>query len=193
MADYVSNKELFGEMCIYRAAYTIAVQNATELPVMSDKIAWAIMRIANKLSNSYNFVNYSYKDEMISDGILKCIAKAKGFDPLRSENPFAYFSQIIWNSFINRIKEEQHETSIKARYIREKMAHEFVEHGSSIDSEEGSNAFVEFLKENDVLVDYYEKKKDAIHDSLKHRNKTSYGKKKDVIIEISTDLSQFEL
>jgi DNA-directed RNA polymerase specialized sigma24 family protein len=193
MADYVSNKELFAEMCIYRAAYFEALEQNKPLPAVSDKIASAIDRIAHKLSNSWNFINYTFKDEMVGDAMLRCLIKAHKFDPTRSENPFAYFSQISWNCFIERIKIEQYETSVKAKYIKEKMSHEFVEHGTSLEGEDSSNSFVEFLKENDIFIDHIEeKKKNTIHESLRHKNKTEYIKKVEVYVEPEMDLTQFE-
>jgi len=193
MADYVNNKELFAELCIFNAAYILATEAGLERPQISNKIAHAIMQVCTRMANSYNFCNYTYKDEMISDAILKCYKKIHGFDPLRSENPFAYVSQIAWNSFLYRIKEEQKESSIKARMIREKMSDEFVQHGVDTDADEGSNAFVEFLKENDAFVDYIELRKEnakTIHPSLKHRNKTPYVKK---FVELKEDDTEFDL
>jgi DNA-directed RNA polymerase specialized sigma24 family protein len=137
-------------------------------------IGSAIFRIATNIMNNYNFVGYTYKDEMIGDGIVKCIIKAHNFDVEKSENPFAFFSQVIWNAAVERIKKENHQTSVKAKLVREKMSHEFVEHGSNMDDADTSNAFVEFLKENDALTDYYEEKKKKVHPSLVHRNKTAY-------------------
>jgi DNA-directed RNA polymerase specialized sigma24 family protein len=171
---YVSNKELLVACTAYSAAYKEAKATGSELPTVPHDIGSAIYRICTNLMNNYNFVGYTYKDEMSGDAIVKCIIKAHNFDSEKSENPFAFFSQIAWNSAIERIKKENHQTSVKAKLVREKMSHEFVEHGSNLDDSDSSNAFVEFLKENDALTDYYEEKKKKIHPSLVHRNKTAY-------------------
>jgi DNA-directed RNA polymerase specialized sigma24 family protein len=50
---------------------------------------------------------------MISDGIIDCIAAVDNFNPDRTNNPFAYFTQIAWNAFIRRIHKEKKQTYIK--------------------------------------------------------------------------------
>ncbi len=197
MADYVNNKELYAELKLYNEQYKLSLDSGKEKPQISDKIGNAIMQIANRMSNSYNFVNYSYKSEMIADGILKCFTKIHSFDPEISENPFAWCSQVIWNAFLLRIKKEQQQSSVKARLIRNKMSSEFVEHGVDYDADSGDNNFINFLQENDAYIDYIEQSKTAVkqHDSTKHRNKTPYRKKTEAIVKVvatETDLSIFE-
>lgn len=197
MADYVNGKELTAELTIYHAAYVSSVELGEEKPQVSEVIGNAFIQIATRLSNSFNFIGYPYKEEMIGDGIIKCLNKVHRFDPSISENSFAFFTQICWNAAINRIKEEQKESSVKARMIREKMSSEFVAHGVDSDNDDGSNAFVEFLKENDSFVDYIDLKKQQIltaqPESSKHRNKTAYVKK---VVEVAKeeyfDLTMFE-
>jgi len=181
---YVSNKELLVACTAYSAAYKDAKEKGTELPSVPHDIGSAIFRISTNLMNNYNFVGYTYRDEMISDAIVKCITKAHNFDQEKSDNPFAFFSQIAWNSAVERIKKENHQTSVKAKIVREKMSHEFVQHANSIDDSDTSNAFVEFLKENDALTDYYEEKKKKIHPSLVHRNKTAYPVAKAQVLKV---------
>lgn len=197
MADYINGKEMFAELVIYHATYKASKELGEEKPQISDKIANSFIQIATRLSNSFNFVGYTYKDEFISDGIIKCLDKVHCFDPAKSENCFAYFTQVCWNAAILRIKTEQKQSSVKARMIREKMSSEFVAHGVDSDTDDGSNAFVEFLKENDSYIDYIELKKErsGVHDSFKHKNKTSYASKKNVVLVDDLpefDLSQFE-
>lgn len=191
--NYINNKDLFEELKIYRAKYLQSLELGEERPQIPDSIASAIMRISNKLMNSFRFVNYSYKEEMIGDAILKCCAKIHLFDPERSENPFAYITQIAWNAAINRIKNEQDESSVKAKMIRETITSEFVEHAAADDDTQ--NSFVAFLKENDVYVDYIEEraKKNNIHPSLTHRNKFAPVKKEAAVkTDDSFDLTAFE-
>ena len=136
---------------------------------------------------------------MLADGIIKCLMKIHLFDDTRSNNPFAYISQICWNEFILRIKTEQNQSSVKARLIREKMSSEYVQHGVDSDDSETGNAFVDFLKDNDAYIDYNQMRIDkasGIHPSLKHRNKTAYVAKEtdpDILDGVEQfDLSQFE-
>lgn len=192
---YVNNKDLYEELKKFRFAYDAAVALGNPTPEIPRPVCYAIIRICNKLTNSFRFVNYPYKDEMVGDAILKCTAKIHLFDPLKSENPFAYITQIAWNSVIERIKKEQNEISIKAKMIRQSMSSEFVEHAA--DDEDVNNAFVTFLKENDVYVDYNEQRANkTVHPSLVHRNKTTVAKKTEEKqkkeVEPQFDLSHFE-
>jgi DNA-directed RNA polymerase specialized sigma24 family protein len=193
--QYVNGKDFFDELVIYHEKYKYSKANDLDIPPITDKIASAIVRIANKLSNSWNFVNYTYKDEMVQDGILKCLEKIHNFDPEKSTNGFAYATQLIFNEFLNRIKKEQHQSSVKAKMIREKMSMEFVEHGVDSDTESSGNAFVEFLKDVDCFTDYHEvrleKVKKEIHPSLVHRNKSYAPKKVVEAKDIPLDLSEF--
>lgn len=195
--DYVNGKEMYAELVDFHSKYHAAVEAKSELPQVSNKLAGCFIQIANRLSNSYNFVNYTYKEEMIGDAIEKCLKKAHCFDPIRSEQAFAYFTQLCWNSFCLRIKKEQKESSVKAKLIRHKMSSEFVAHGADFDTDSGDNSFITFLQENDAYVDYIEQSKTAVKQltSLKHRNKTPYKKKAEVAKKVpvfETDLSIFE-
>jgi hypothetical protein len=197
MADYVNGKEMYDELVAYNSKYRESIVNNTELPQVSAKLANCFIQISTRLSNSYNFVNYTYKEEMIGDAIEKCLKKAHCFDPTRSEQCFAYFTQTAWHAFLLRIKKEQKESSVKAKLIRHKMSSEFVAHGADFDTDSGDNSFITFLQENDAYVDYIEQSKTAVKQltSLKHRNKTPYKKKAEVIEKVKvyeTDLSIFE-
>jgi DNA-directed RNA polymerase specialized sigma24 family protein len=50
---------------------------------------------------------------MIGDGIENCVSAVHNFDPSKSTNPFAYFTQIAWNAFIRRIQSEKKQSYIK--------------------------------------------------------------------------------
>lgn len=75
------------------------------------------MDIANKLSNAYNFRGYPYKDEMILDAIEVCVRRLDNFSLEISQNPFAYFTQLCWFAFVNRIKIEDKMNDIKSSVI----------------------------------------------------------------------------
>jgi len=110
---YIDNKFFFEEMKKYKAAYALAQTENKTLPRIPNYIGECFFKIANKLSNRPNFINYSYKEEMIGDAIENCINYVNSFDPEKSNNPFAYFTQIVWNSFIHRIQKEKRQQYIK--------------------------------------------------------------------------------
>jgi hypothetical protein len=110
--NYVDNAKFYREIVEHKRRVEDNVQKGLEPPRLSEYIGECIWKIANKLSNKPCFMNYSYKDEMISDGIENCIMYFKDFDPNKTQNPFAYFTQIIYYAFLRRISKEE-----KNRYI----------------------------------------------------------------------------
>jgi hypothetical protein len=118
---YVDNKEFLEEMISYRTKYLLYKDNhdlsKSDKPVISEKAAICFIKIAEHLATKPNFRNYTYKDEMILDGIENCIAYAHNFNPEKSTNPFSYFTQIIYYAFIRRIQKEQKQTEIKKGII----------------------------------------------------------------------------
>jgi len=68
----------------------------------------SIKKIAIGLSHSPSFINYSFKDEMISDATAKMSAALlnKKFK-INKGSPFGYFTTISYHAFINRIKKEK--------------------------------------------------------------------------------------
>lgn len=112
---YVDNKKFYEAMKDYIEKYKEAEKNGTELPRPSNYIGSCIVLIANKLSLLRNFINYSFRDEMISDAIENCMLYLHKFNPDKYTNPFAYFTQISYYAFIRRIQKEQ-----KQQYIKHK-------------------------------------------------------------------------
>ena len=58
-----------------------------------------------------------FRDDMISDGIENCVQYIHNFDPAKSKNPFAYFTQIIHYAFLRRIQKEKKQLDIKTKII----------------------------------------------------------------------------
>jgi hypothetical protein len=109
---YVDNKKFYEEILKYRNKVEIAKTEDREEPRLPEYIGECIYKIAHKLSTMPRFVNYSYREEMISDGIENCIMYFKDYNPEIGQNPFAYFTQIIYYAFLRRIGKEE-----KNRYI----------------------------------------------------------------------------
>src|SRR6185437_12745829 len=97
--NYVSNKEFYAALVKYRAAIAEAKALGKPIPPIPDTIGICITLIAKRLSNKPNFIGYSHKQEMEADGIENCIRYLQVFDPNKSQNPFAYFTQTIKNAF----------------------------------------------------------------------------------------------
>ena len=114
---YVNNKEFLEAMTAYKKAVNKAIKNKTDKPLVSDYIGSCFLKIANHLSYRPNFINYTFRDDMVSDGIENCLQYLDNFNPAKSSNPFAYFTQIIYYAFIRRIQKEKKQTTIKHKLI----------------------------------------------------------------------------
>ena len=110
---YVNNKEFLTAMTEYKEAVKKAGINKTERPRVSNYIGECLMKIAVHLSHKPNFVNYTFKEEMICDGIENCLQYIDNFNPEKSNNPFAYFTQIIYYAFLRRIQKEKKHLFVK--------------------------------------------------------------------------------
>jgi hypothetical protein len=104
---YVNNKKFLEAMTEFRTSVIEAKERIEDRPVVPVYIAECIMSIATRLSYRPNFVNYTFRDEMVCDGIENCLQYIDNFNPEKSSNPFAYFTQIIYYAFLRRIQKEK--------------------------------------------------------------------------------------
>jgi hypothetical protein len=114
-SHYIDNKKFMDELVLHKKAVKRAKREGTKPPGVSNYIGQCFLDIATNLSTKPNFANYTYRDEMISDSIENCIMYATNFDPRKSKNPFAFFTQIIYYAFIRRIQKEKKQQYIKMR------------------------------------------------------------------------------
>jgi DNA-directed RNA polymerase specialized sigma subunit len=149
---YVNNKEFLEALIKYREDVDIARLQDKPKPPIPRYIGECILKIANHLSFKPNFVNYMFKDDMISDGIENSIQYLHNFDPEKSQNPFAYFTQIIHYAFLRRIQREKRQMEIKSK-ILERSGYSEVFDDNSLD---GSN------------YSDYNSIKDNIHSKLRY-------------------------
>jgi hypothetical protein len=114
---YVNNKDFLAALIKYREDVEIASLQDKPKPVIPRYIGECFLKIANHLSFKPNFVNYMFKDDMICDGIENCVQYIHNFNPKKSENPFAYFTQIIYYAFLRRIQREKRQLEIKNKIL----------------------------------------------------------------------------
>ena len=114
---YVNNKQLLEALIVYRAEVAHAKENDLPKPRITNYLGECFLKIATHLSYKPNFVNYMFRDDMISDGIENCVQYIHNFDTEKSRNPFAYFTQIIHYAFLRRIQKEKKQLDIKTKII----------------------------------------------------------------------------
>ena len=111
--NYINNKDLYLAMKLFKKEVRKCLKENKEPPQISNYIGNSILLICNNLAKKPNFSGYTYKQEMISDAVVDCVASVENFDPKKTNNPFAYFTQIAWNAFIRRIFKEKKQSYVK--------------------------------------------------------------------------------
>jgi len=122
---YVDNQEFLAAIVKYKESVDLAEKNGDPKPRVNNYIGGCFLKIATHLSYRPNFINYMYKDDMVCDGIENCIQYIDNFDPAKSRNPFAYFTQIVYYAFLRRIAKEKRQMDIKDK-ILEKSGYDHV-------------------------------------------------------------------
>jgi len=155
---YINNKEFLKCIIEYQADIVKCKKEGKPKPYVTDYIAMCFLQIAQRLSYRPNFINYTYKDDMISDGLENCLAYMHNFNTEKSKNPFAYFTQIIYYAFLRRIQKEKKQQYIKYKVFTDQRAVMEEEHEKlSVDfiNEKGSADFHIHIKE---FIDDMERK-----------------------------------
>jgi len=150
-AHYVDNKKFYDALVEYKTMVDTALAEGKEQPIVPNYIGECFIKIATHLSYKGNFINYTFKDDMISDGIDNCLTAVAKFDPTKSSNPFAYYTQIIYYAFIRRIQKEKKQQIIKYKLIENMDLDELVTQEQ--DAGDFNNQYLEYMKRNIDLLD----------------------------------------
>ena len=150
---YVNNKEFLAALIKYREDKEIALLQDKPKPPIPRYIGECFLKIANHLSFKPNFVNYMFKEDMISDGIENCVQYIHNFNPEKSQNPFAYFTQIIHYAFLRRIQREKRQLEIKNKILEKSGFSEVFTDDNTIDGGNYSD---------------YNQIKDGVHSKLRY-------------------------
>ena len=143
---YVNNKEFLEAIIKRKEAIKEAEEAGEPKPQITNYLGECILKIANHLSYRPNFINYTYREEMISDGIENCLQYIDKFDPNMSSNPFAYFTQIIYYAFIRRITKEKKQQQIKEKILKESNIEQRIALQAHEDERDYQQQFVEMLE-----------------------------------------------
>ena len=114
---YVNNQQFLEEMVKYRNLILELKTPEEERPRVPEYIGICLFKIATHLARKPNFANYTFKEDMISDGVENCLLYIDNFNPEKSNNPFAYFTQIIYYAFLRRIQKEKKQAYIKYKKL----------------------------------------------------------------------------
>ena len=157
---YVDNKKFLIAMTEYRELRIKAEEEGKRRPTVTNYIVECYLKIANHLSYRPNFINYTYRDDMISDGIENCLQYMDNFDPEKSKNPFAYFTQIIYYAFIRRIQKEKKQQEVKQKMIANYGIEQMMDSMEGDDTQYQSQ-MLDFLRRNSREETEADKKKEV--------------------------------
>ena len=171
---YVDNKVFLEEMKKYHKKVVSARKRKRRDPPITNYIGECFLKIATHLSYRPNFINYTYREEMISDGIENCLQYVHNFNPEKSDNPFAYFTQIIYYAFLRRIQKEKKQAHVKNKMIENMNVDVFL---TQEDGDIQNNPYADYLQKN-FLPD---------EDVYKPKKKKTKPKGLELFYENSTD------
>ena len=167
LKHYINNQDFLAALVDYKARCVESESANKPKPKIPNYIGECWMKIAEGLSHKPNFINYTYRDEMVSDGIENCLMYFENFDPTKSSNPFAYFTQIIYFAFLRRIQKEK-----KQLYVKYKATELYgiLDEFEMLEGEDGSTRQFELYENISEFIETYEvarKTKKAEKDALK--------------------------
>lgn len=152
---YVDNKKLFDALIKYKKAVARRTKNPPPIP---EYIGECLLKIATRLSHKANFASYTFRDDMISDAVENCIMYMHNFNPEKSSNPFAYFTQITHFAFIRRIEREKKQVYTKLKYAMHKAQQQ--EDYTTLDGESADikdPTWMSYENVHDFIRDYEQK------------------------------------
>jgi len=177
---YINNEDFLKALVQYKCDCEKAKLDNKPDPQIPNYIGECFMKIAEHLSRRPNFVMYSFRDEMILDGIENCLMYFRNFDPSQSKNPFAYFTQIIFYAFLRRIAKEK-----KQLYVKYKATEQFgiLDEGEMFEDENGNMKQFELYDNISEFIHTYEETK---------KNKKKKIKAKGIEVFIETDTTKID-
>lgn len=164
---YVNNKDFLNALIEYKKSCAVAKENKKPDPQIPNYVGECFLKIAEHLSRKPNFISYSFRDEMIADGIENCLMYFRNFDETKSSNPFAYFTQIIYYAFLRRIMKEK-----KQLYVKYKATQQFgiLDEAEMMEDENG----------NVVQFEMYDNISEFIFNFEENKRKKKEGKVKGI-------------
>jgi hypothetical protein len=191
-AHYVNNKDFSQAVVDYvKLVHESKKNRSNQVPIVPDYVATCFMRIAEGLSHKANFVGYTYREEMVMDGVENCLKAIMNYDidaATRTGNPnaFAYFTQIIWYAFLRRIAKEKKQQDVKFKFLAESGIDEFIAEGMDADTE-SSQALTHYVNVLQSRIDRVKETDNALKEYIVKEKKT----RKKRTVHADSDLSEF--
>jgi hypothetical protein len=173
----------------HKAAVDRAKENGEPIPRIPEYIGSCFLMIARNVAKKGNFYNYPFREDMISDGIENCCMYFHNFDSTKWQNPFSYFTTIIWYAFLRRIQKEKKQLYVKQKVFEHSVT--FNEMFDVADQDSGDDISIAFTTSSDKMNDFtttYEawmkkkqRKRDRHADTLEHSLEDAHFELEDLI------------
>jgi len=162
-AHYINNKDFSHAVVDYVSSANKAKEENKPIPKVTDYIATCFIKIAEGLSHRPNFVRYTYRDEMVMDGVENCLRAINNYKietatRTGKPNAFSYFTQIVYFAFIRRITKEKKQQDIKMRFIEKMGIEDFTAMGMDDTGAQETMAYVDTLRERISKIRQVDKK-----------------------------------
>ena len=134
---YVNNKEFSLAVVDYVKTVRAAEAAGQDIPKVPNYIAECFLKIAEGLSHKSNFIRYTYREEMVMDGVENCLRAVLNYNieaATRTGNPnaFAYFTQICYYAFLRRISKEKKQQDVKFKFIEKAGIEDLIHYDPSM-------------------------------------------------------------
>jgi hypothetical protein len=187
---YVDNKAFLVHMIEYKDVAKKAEEAGEGKPRIPDEIGKIFMQIAVHLSYKSNFINYGFREDMISDGVENCIQYIHNFDPDKSRNPFAYFTQIIYYAFLRRIQKEKKSLYVKYKSLENSQIMDDLMINKSGDySRVSSTGFAKLYDNMSEFIGTFEESLQKKKDAKKLPNKKKKPVSANNLLQYATNVS----
>jgi nicotinamide mononucleotide adenylyltransferase len=173
--NYINGPDFYLALVAYNEKLKIAEDGVK--PKIPRYVGECILKIAQKLSTKFNFVSYSFREEMVSDAIEKMVEKVEKYDVGYNKlnpNPLGYFTQIAWNVFLQRIEKEKKENYIKHKNFERHFSTEIHNMEEMFNNEEHKKVIDDFEAPKTTKSNNYAK-----HANLDYSKNRSRHKKKE--------------
>lgn len=153
-AHYVDNAKLYEAMVERKRLVAEAIAAGKPIPKVSEFIGACIWKIADNLSQKYQFRHYPFREDMVGDAVLHMITKVDNFNTDYGKNPFSYFTQTAYYQFLPTILAEKKGLAVKYKLTLERIATQEV---SEHDDDYHQLVAEENLPDTSIMSDYIKK------------------------------------
>lgn len=180
--DYIDNEDFLKHMIKWKKKWKRKPLKTS----IDNYIGKNILLIVDNLVRKPNFSGYTFKSEMKMNAYTNCVKYSKNFNPDKSKNPFAFFTQIAFNSFLKIINDEKKKSEFNKEFLDnlitnscisvDKKNKKDIDNIFLIDKEE-LEMFRPIKITKDSITKTYHTEKDYLSDHLKDDEKISSYKK----------------